>query len=575
MLGYIIFDTTGQINFVSKGTERRLGFEPGSLCSENIQDLFDEKHLPNFLKEGIVWGRVNGVDPSLGPVEVNIQNLESNDEAGRGLQLASISRFNGDSILAKSSKSGKVTGLSEFRFLFKEQSRFSKELYDHTPEGVVQEGIAFISELGETACEIINDLDIGNEPEEFNAKSTNIAVLIESVFGLYEPYFTSKKIEYTYEVEVLDEVVGMCGARVSRALAALLATALSGREIGKIIIKATSDEVDDSEAISFTLSFEEGSGARELNTLSKDYKYFDTRKTIGSSLVDSLGGSLRFRPDEGNNFSFIVGVPVEKTKEEIEERNQSMKRILVVEDNQLNIDILTHFLRDYGSPYDVVKNGKLAVDMYEDGKYDLILMDIMLPVMNGYEATEKILEKGKNVPPIIGVTAKVFRDDKDLCLECGMLEVINKPIDFTRLKKSLDKVFGGEEAKVEKTESVSNDSSVEKMFDWRTAENYLGRMESAENSRKDLIDRYLAEIRLLLDQIKLAALQDSGFEEIQRHAHSLKGNLGLVGANNMQDLALGLEMTARKSNVHFKPEHWLNLLTAAFVDLERSMRSLA
>ena len=115
------------------------------------------------------------------------------------------------------------------------------------------------------------------------------------------------------------------------------------------------------------------------------------------------------------------------------------KKILLVEDNELNQEIATEILKDAGFVVDVANDGSVAVQKMEAstaGQYDLILMDIQMPILNGYEATRKI--RAMEAPhckqiPIIAMTANAFDDDRELALQCGMNGYLAKPIQIKQM----------------------------------------------------------------------------------------------------------------------------------------------
>ena len=135
--------------------------------------------------------------------------------------------------------------------------------------------------------------------------------------------------------------------------------------------------------------------------------------------------------------------PAEVTLEEIGEANYSDKRILVVEDNDLNREIATEILSMTGAAVEAAENGKEAVDMMlssEEGYYDLILMDLQMPVMNGYEATIALRamerEDARKIP-IVAMTANAFLEDIQQSKACGMNEHMSKPLDVDQLQRML------------------------------------------------------------------------------------------------------------------------------------------
>jgi CheY-like chemotaxis protein len=117
-----------------------------------------------------------------------------------------------------------------------------------------------------------------------------------------------------------------------------------------------------------------------------------------------------------------------------------MKRILIAEDNDSNFILMTYILKRYYQ-FDRAKNGQEAVDMVEKGNYDIILMDIKMPIMDGMEATKLIKEKHPDLP-IIALTANAFDSDRQLAFEAGCDEFLPKPISSEVCLKTISKLIG-------------------------------------------------------------------------------------------------------------------------------------
>ena len=138
------------------------------------------------------------------------------------------------------------------------------------------------------------------------------------------------------------------------------------------------------------------------------------------------------------------------TKEESEEQDDvlSGKRILAAEDIDLNVEILMELLKMAGAECEWAKDGREAVEKFEQsvpGYYDLILMDVQMPVMNGYDATKAIRQSGHSqaeTVPIIAMTANAFSEDVKDALDAGMNAHVAKPIDMEQLKAAAREVFG-------------------------------------------------------------------------------------------------------------------------------------
>jgi CheY-like chemotaxis protein len=119
-------------------------------------------------------------------------------------------------------------------------------------------------------------------------------------------------------------------------------------------------------------------------------------------------------------------------------KNRQEQRILVVEDNLLNQKLAGFMLSDWGFQYDICSNGKLAIHQIQQVPYDLVLMDIQMPELNGYETTQVIREELKLALPIIAMTAHALPDEKEKCLACGMTDYLAKPIQENTLLNLLN-----------------------------------------------------------------------------------------------------------------------------------------
>jgi|AntAceMinimDraft_15_1070371.scaffolds.fasta_scaffold04585_5 CheY-like chemotaxis protein len=119
-------------------------------------------------------------------------------------------------------------------------------------------------------------------------------------------------------------------------------------------------------------------------------------------------------------------------------------RVLVVDDNLLNRKLVCAILKNYDLKYDIAENGKIALDLFLTHKYNLVLMDIQMPIMNGIDCTSKIRkhERESNIQsptPIIAVTAFVLENDKENCFNAGMNEFIAKPFKAEDLVEIMSK----------------------------------------------------------------------------------------------------------------------------------------
>ena len=176
---------------------------------------------------------------------------------------------------------------------------------------------------------------------------------------------------------------------------------------------------------------------------------------IVKSFVDLMNGSVIVQSEPGKGSSFIIEIPCRIVPEEelIEQSEQSMtetslkhKRILLVEDNELNVEIARTILEDAQAEVEVAADGAIAVAMLKKAPvryYDVVLMDIQMPNMNGYQATEMIrkLPDERAEVPIIAMTANAFEEDRQAAFAAGMDDYLAKPIEIDKLLRKIVKVL--------------------------------------------------------------------------------------------------------------------------------------
>lgn len=176
---------------------------------------------------------------------------------------------------------------------------------------------------------------------------------------------------------------------------------------------------------------------------------------ITKSIIDKMSGSITVHSEEGKGSELIVCVPFKvisdpeskASKTDAKEGEQRYdftgNRMLLVEDNEMNQMIATAILEKTGVTIDIAENGQMAVDKVKAaaaGYYDIILMDIQMPVMDGYEATRRIRaldDPGKAKTPIVVVTANAFEEDRKITMEAGMDGHLSKPYEVPAIMKTM------------------------------------------------------------------------------------------------------------------------------------------
>ena len=192
--------------------------------------------------------------------------------------------------------------------------------------------------------------------------------------------------------------------------------------------------------------------AQEHKTARTTYAGSGIGLSIVKKTVDLMGGKIDFTSQEGAGTTFIIELTLkeDKTVSQLEDRKKETvsiagMHILVAEDNELNMEIATYLLTENGASVTGAVNGKEAVDQFTEsvpGTFDMILMDIMMPVMNGLEATKAIRASGHADAqriPIIAVSANAFSDDMAASRASGMNDHLSKPLDVEKLLETISK----------------------------------------------------------------------------------------------------------------------------------------
>ena len=222
-------------------------------------------------------------------------------------------------------------------------------------------------------------------------------------------------------------------------------------------------------------------------------------------------------------------------------------RILLAEDNLFNQQVASEILQDEGFVIEIANNGKEAYDMALARPYDLILMDMQMPVMDGLEATREIRRhKDSLTLPILAMTANASQADRDLCMNAGMDEHITKPIDPEKLFSALLRWI---KPRSEQTPRAADNAPVKtagEIPDIAGVDTQLGLKRAAGK-----LSLYLKMLRSYVDDQGDAVLQmqsaiSSGdFPTLQRLAHTLKGTSGSIGATALQAEADEIEHLAK------------------------------
>jgi len=258
------------------------------------------------------------------------------------------------------------------------------------------------------------------------------------------------------------------------------------------------------------------------------------------------------------------------TKHSLRE-NRRILRILLAEDNIVNQTLASRLLEMRGHDVTVVSNGRQALAALEKQAFDVILMDVQMPELDGFETTVAIRESEKSTRkhiPIIALTAHAMKGDKERCLAVGMDGYLSKPIRSSDLFELIERSPG---AASETYFSSGNKELASNPFD---GEALLARLEGSAELCAELIDTFLKESPHTLSAIEFAvARRDSA--AIARSAHALKGAVSNFGANHPAfRAAAALDRCGKSGNLEHVEQLYAEL-TARLEELQAEMQSFA
>lgn len=297
------------------------------------------------------------------------------------------------------------------------------------------------------------------------------------------------------------------------------------------------------------------------NSTTRQYGGTGLGLTISKELVEAMGGSisLESRLGIGSRFSFTVELGVATTTAPVHERlpQPSSHRwerfagvpLLLVEDNQVNQELVLDVLGKYGLKVDLACNGAEAVALVEKNNYAAVLMDCLMPVMDGYVATQTIRSNPRFADlPIIAMTANVMAEERQRCLASGMNDHIGKPIDWNKLLATLVRWIGARSLPV----TAMTESNLEHEFpmlagvDHKMAEKFVSGNVALYRKLLSTIQKKHAGGMTLIK----SAYRSGDNQAAARQAHTLSGAFSAIGA-----LQLSSVMDTLEDNFNNNPDH--------------------
>jgi signal transduction histidine kinase/CheY-like chemotaxis protein len=417
---------------------------------------------------------------------------------------------------------------------------------------VSQEFVHSIQGAGENLLAIINDILDLSKIEAGMMRIVNqpfsIRGLMHSIETLFSQKLSEKRLIFSYEVdpEVPDTLLGDA-TRLTQILVNLIGNAIKFSEQGKITIHVYSNRQENTKALQLAFTVKDNGIGIEKEKLNLIFDRFNQAEEyitrnyggtgLGLSIVKNLVVlqqgtiSVKSEPGKGTEFSFTLPYTIaddqiahidQQNQETFKEYINPLLEILVVDDNTMNQSLIKHLLMQWNASFDIVSNGIEAIDQLKLKKYTLILMDIQMPKMDGYAATDFIRRELKLELPIIAMTAHAMAGEREKCISYGMNEYIAKPINEDDLFKIISRF-------IEPKPYVEVPSQV-------TADSYqfidLTYMKDISKGNRVYEKKVTGQFISFIPEDLIAiheAYQQQDFKKINSVAHNMKTSVSIMG----------------------------------------------
>ena len=455
---------------------------------------------------------------------------------------------------------------------------------------------------GENLLSIINDIldfsKIESGVVTIETSSSDVHLIMKNVYDLLKISANQKNLNFNFQFDSSIPKFLMCDAlRLNQILINLVGNAIKFTENGSVEFSATLINSGTTyHQILFKVK-DTGIGIQEEkkdkiferfsqvnNAINRKYEGTGLGLSISKNLIQLMGGELELKSKEGigSEFHFVLKLDIGPKNETLKEKYQSQRSahirkpiILVIEDNYLNQKLAKNVLNNFDFDVELAINGQIGLDMLRVKNYDLILMDIQMPELDGYQTTKIIRNTLKLNTPIIAMTAHSIVGEKEKCIAVGMNDFISKPFNpDTLYQKIINKLS---KALISKTpEQIQSDEIDEPEL--KINMNYLSELSAGNtNFELEMIQLFLKQIPDELQNIE-HAIEFNDIQKLRDLCHKVKSSFDIFGLQKASDLLGQLSIDTvngkDKTELFKQLNHMRSKLDAFYPELENKIIEL-
>jgi PAS domain S-box-containing protein len=586
----------GEIILISPSVKENIGYEQEEVTENNITNYYlYTKKTKDLLKKLVSRRRVQNFEATLITRDGRLVNCICNvrlvrDKDSREVTIEGVARD-----ITKLKQANRellhAKNVAENSLKVKEQFLANMSHEIRTPmNGVIgmvdllsqtqlnPEQMNFVQTIkrsSETLLTILNDiLDLSKiEAGKMKIQShvTDIKSIFEKVLNLFSQQAKQKQIDLSFKIDnEIPQYLKIDETRIIQIISNLTSNALKFTEKNGTVLLHMSKEIKDN---LYRIAIEDtgiGISENDQQQLFKLFTQVDNSSTkafsgtglglaISKQLSSLMGGQIGVssEPDEGSVFWFtLLGEkPTEKEIEAFQDQKQNITKrpklnfakdnapyILIVDDNTINRQVASQILMKSGFKTDLAFSGLAAIEKVKSNDYDLILMDIQMPVMDGVTATKEIKKLLKKTPPIIAMTAYSMKEDRQRFLDMGMDDYLAKPIVSSLLldiiQQNLPEFEAINEINQEEFKSIESNEDKVELIDQSTLK------QLSKYADKPTIKSFFEEFEIEAKSLILESInaeKTSDIDKILSNLHTLKGNAGTLGIRTLEKQAKKIE----------------------------------